>query len=180
VAAKHHDEQLKDLAIGPVVSSAHLANSSLPALSEVEFALTMANHAFQRWIVRCTAAAGGPSLSPMEVLIVHLVNHRARPKTLADICLVLNVEDTHLVNYAIKKLVEHGLVEPGRKGKEKTITVTETGRQLCKRYGDVREALVVQSVLQIGHDPAELSRLASLLRAVSGAYDQAARAAASL
>ncbi|AZN72878.1 transcriptional regulator [Georhizobium profundi] len=180
MAAEHYDEQLKDLAIGPVVSSAHLANSSLPALSEVEFALTMANHAFQRWIVRCTAAAGGPSLSPMEVLIVHLVNHRARPKTLADICLVLNVEDTHLVNYAIKKLVEQGLVEPGRKGKEKTITVTEAGRQLCKRYGDVREALVVQSVLQFGHDPAELSRLASLLRAVSGAYDQAARAAASL
>ncbi len=179
MAAEHDDEQLI-AGIGPVVSSAHLANSSLPALSEVEFALTMANHAFQRWIVRCTVAAGGPSLSPLEVLIVHLVNHRARPKTLADICLVLNVEDTHLANYAIKKLVEHGLVEAGRKGKEKTIAVTDKGARLCKRYGEVREALVVQSVTQLGHDPAELSRLAALLRAVSGAYDQAARAAASL
>ena len=34
--------------IGPVVSSAHLAESALPALSEVEFALTMMNNAYQR------------------------------------------------------------------------------------------------------------------------------------
>src|SRR5690606_23771872 len=66
MAAEHDDEQLKAAGVGPVVSSAHLANSSLPALSELEFALTMANHAFQRWIVRCAVAAGGPSLSPLE------------------------------------------------------------------------------------------------------------------
>lgn len=180
MATRHDDEQLAPSLVGPVVSSAHLANSSLPALSEVEFALTMANHAFQRWIVRCTTAAGGPALSPLEVLIVHLVNHRERAKTLADICLVLNIEDTHLANYAIKKLVEHDLVRIGRKGKEKTVAITEKGTALCKRYGEVREALVVQGVRQLGHDPADLSRLAALLRAVSGAYDQAARAAASL
>ena len=180
MASRYDDEQLAALAIGPVVSSAHLANSSLPSLSEVEFALTMANHAFQRWIVRCTVAAGGPPLSPLEVLIVHLVNHRERAKTLADICLVLNVEDTHLVNYAIKKLVEHGLVQIGRKGKEKTVSITEQGATLCTRYRDVREALVVQGVHQLGHDPADISHVAALLRALSGAYDQASRAAASL
>jgi predicted MarR family transcription regulator len=153
---------------------------SLPALSELEFALTMANHAFQRWIVRCTVAAGGPSLSPLEVLIVHLVNHRERPKTLADIRIVLNIEDTHLANYAVKKLTEHGLVKAGRKGKEKTIAITDKGTLLCKRYREVREALVVQAAHQLGHDPAEMSRMAAMLRALSGAYDQAARAAASL
>lgn len=180
MASRHDDEQLNPVAIGPVVSSAHLANSTLPALSEVEFALSMANHAFQRWIVRCTVAAGGPPLSPLEVLIVHLVNHRERAKTLADICLVLNIEDTHLANYAIKKLVEHGLVSVGRKGKEKTVTITDKGATLCTRYRDVREALVVQGVHQLGHDPADISHVAALLRALSGAYDQAARAAASL
>ena len=180
MAARHDDEQLIAAKIGPVVSSAHLANSSLPALSEIEFALTMANHSFQRWVVRCTVAAGGPTLSPLEVLIVHLVNHRKRAKTLADICLVLNIEDTHLANYAIKKLVEHGLVAVGRKGKEKTVTITDRGAALCKRYGEVREALVVRGMSQLGHDPAEISRVAALLRAASGAYDQAARAAASL
>jgi predicted MarR family transcription regulator len=166
--------------IGPVVSSAHLARSSLPALSEVEFALTMANHAFQRWMVRCMTAAGLPGLSPLEVLIVHLVNHRERAKTLADICLVLNVEDTHLANYAIKKLAAQGLVKTARKGKEKTVAITPKGTQLCTRYGEIREALVVRAARQMGHDPADISRMAALLRTLSGAYDQAARAAAAL
>jgi predicted MarR family transcription regulator len=180
MAAQHDDEPISSFDVGPVVSSAHLANSSLPALSEVEFALTMANNAFQRWIVRCMVAAGGPTMSPLEVLIVHLVNHRERAKTLADICLVLNIEDTHLANYAIKKLVEHGLVKAGRKGKEKTIAITEKGTALCKRYGEVREALVVRAARQLGHDPADISRMAALMRTLSGAYDQASRAAASL
>ena len=166
--------------IGPVVSSAHLAGSGMPALSEMEFALTMSNHAFQRWIMRCMAAAGMPGLSPLEVLIVHLVHHRARPKTLADICLVLNVEDTHLVNYAVRKLEGHGLVKAGRSGKEKTVAITEAGAALCARYTEVREALLVRSVRQLGFDQEDLSRLAALLRALSGYYDQATRAAAAL
>ena len=166
------------MSIGPVVSSAHLAHSALPALSEVEFALTMSNHAFQRWMVRCMTAAGGPAMSPLEVLIVHLVNHRERPKTLADICLVLNIEDTHLANYAIRKLTGHGLVTQGRKGKEKTIAITPAGSALCTRYAEMREALVVQAAQHAGIDPAELSRLAAMLRLLSGSYDQAARAAA--
>ncbi len=166
--------------IGPVVSSAHLAATALPALSEVEFALTMANHAFHRWMVRCMTAAGLPGLSPLEILIVHLVTHRDRPKTLADICLVLNIEDTHLANYAIKKLASHDLVRTGRAGKEKTVAITPAGAAFCKRYASIREALVVQAVARMGHDPEELSRLAAVLRNLSGSYDQAARAAAAL
>ena len=166
--------------VGPVVSSAHLANSKVPELSEVEFALTMANHAFQRWITRCMTAAGAPGMAPLEVLILHLVNHRDRPKTLADIRLVLHVEDTHLVSYAVRKLSERGLVETGREGKEKTVKITEDGTTLCMRYAEVREALLVEGIAASGLDPAEMSRLAALLRAISGSYDQAARAATTL
>lgn len=180
MAAAHDDDELRRQTVGPVVSSAHLARSALPELSELEFALTMANHAFQRWIMRCATAAGGPPMSALEVLILHLVNHRGRAKTLADICLVLNVEDTHLANYAIKKLAEQKLVVQGRIGKEKTVQITDEGEALCLRYREVREALVVQSSRQMGLDPVEISRLSTLLRAMSGAYDQASRSAASL
>ena len=168
------------VSLGPVVSSAHLANSGLPELSEMEFALTMANHAFQRWMVRCMTAAGMPGLTPLEILIVHLVHHRERAKSLADICLVLNIEDTHLVNYAVKKLEKQELVKAGRSGKEKTVAITAAGQDYCAQYGRVREALLVRSVQQMGVDRAELSRLAALLRALSGGYDQAARAAAAI
>jgi len=184
MAAEHDAEPLNPLSgvggVGPVVSSAHLARSSLPALSEVEFALTMAGNAFSRWTVRCMAAAGAPGLSPLEVLVVHLVNHRERPKSLADICLMLNIEDTHLVNYAIKKLVSQKLVRAGRKGKEKTVEITPEGMALCTRYAEIREALVVRAARQMGHDPQDISRMAALMRTLSGAYDQAARAAAAM
>jgi len=166
--------------IGPVVSSAHLADSALPALSEVEFAVTMMNNAYHRWMVRCMTAAGGPSMSPLEVLILHLVHHRGRAKTLAEVCLILNVEDTHLANYAIRKLTRAGLLKTGRKGKEKTIEITAEGADLCARYREVREALLVRAARQLGRDPEDISRVASLLRALSGSYDQAARAAAAL
>ena len=166
--------------IGPVVSSAHLADSALPPLSEVEFAVTMMNHAYHRWMVRCMTAAGGPAMAPLEVLILHLVHHKGRAKTLADVCLILNIEDTHLANYAIKKLTQAGLLKAGKKGKEKTVEITEEGAALCTRYREVREALLVRAARQLGHDLQDISRVASLLRALSGSYDQAARAAAAL
>jgi predicted MarR family transcription regulator len=166
--------------IGPVVSAAHLASGALPALSELEFALNVTTNAYQRWMVRCATAAGTPGLTAMDVLVLHAATHRGRDKTLADLCLVMNVEDTHIVNYSIKKLAGMGLVRTGRRGKEKTVAATPKGEEACARYREIREALLVESVIALGLEPAEISRLAGLLRAVSGQYDQAARSAASL
>jgi predicted MarR family transcription regulator len=166
--------------LGPIVSSGHLASGALPSLSEFEFGMTMLNHAFHRWMVRCMAAAGIPDLSPFDVLVLHNVNHRNKPKRLADICLVLNVEDTHVVNYSLKKLEKLRLIKGGKAGKEKVVTVTAAGQQACEKYRTVREELLVQSVLGTTIDAKKLSAFAAELRSLSGHYDQAARAAASL
>jgi len=166
--------------IGPVVSASHLASGAMPAMSEMEFALTVVNNAFSRWMVRCTTAIGIPGLAPVDVLILHSVNHREREKTLADICLVLNIEDTHVVTYAVKKLISLDLVKSGKRGKEKTVSITKEGADACTRYRDVREALLISSIKSMGLDESEVSRVAALLRALSGQYDQAARGAASL
>lgn len=166
---------------GPIVSSAHLADGGAPHLSEFEYGLIVAGHAFDRWILRCMAAAGYPELGRLDVLVLHTVNHRAREKRLADICFVLNVEDTHLVNYALKKLVKAGLVAAGKRGKETAFRTTAQGEEACARYRDVREACLVETVRALGpYDEVEIELLSRLLRALSGFYDQAARAAASL
>jgi predicted MarR family transcription regulator len=166
--------------LGPIVSSGHLASGALPALSEFEFGMIMTVHAFNRWMVRCMAAAGVPDLSPLDVLVLHNVNHRAKPKRLADICLVLNIEDTHTVNYALKKLEGLGLIQSGKAGKEKIVSVTPAGEAACQRYRQVREALLVKAVKAGGVLPEHLSEIAAEMRALSGHYDQAARTAASL
>lgn len=166
--------------IGPVVAAAHLADGAMPALSELEFALTVLSNGFQRWTVRCMAAAGLPGLAPIDVLILHASTHRGREKTLSDLCMMYNIEDTHVVAYALKKLEGLGLLKTGRRGKEKTVAVTKAGADACSRYREVREALLVASVKALNFDDAEVSRIAALMRALSGQYDQAARAAASL
>lgn len=166
--------------LGPIVSSGHLAAGGMPALSEIEFAMVMYSHAFQRWVVRCMAASGVPDLSVLDILVLHNVNHRGKPKTLSDICLVLNIEDTHTVAYALKKLERLKLVKSGRRGKEKLSQITPAGEAACRRYAEVRETLLVDSVLSTGVEAQALSDIARRIRSLSGHYDQAARAAASL
>src|SRR5579862_5764937 len=166
--------------IGPIVSSAHLAEGASPALSEFEFGLILASHAFLRWTVRGMAAAGFPDLSPTDVMVLHSVNHRDRRKRQADICLVLNIEDTHLVAYAIKKLERLGLVKSEILAKEKFVAATERGEAACRAYREIREALLVEPVKAMGFEEGRLSKLGARLRALSGHYDQAARSAASL
>ncbi|HEX7752876.1 MAG TPA: winged helix DNA-binding protein [Novosphingobium sp.] len=162
-----------------IVSSAHLAEGASPALSELEFSITLVANAFNRWIVRCAAAAGA-QLAPLEILILHSVRHRDRPKKFMDVMLVLHIEDTHLANYAVRKLVAAGLVTTRRLGKEKVIEVTPEGVAFCDRYRDAREALLVQSVKAGGLSEEALSLTAAQLRMLSGDYNQAARAAATL
>jgi predicted MarR family transcription regulator len=173
-------KQRPDIALGPIVSSAHLASGAMPALSELEFGMILLDHAFERWMVRCMAAAGVPELSPLDVLVLHTIAHRARPKRVADICLVLNIEDTHLVTYSLKKLDAHKLLISAKRGSEKTVGLTAKGGEVVQRYRKIREALLVKSVKSAGMDEERLSEIAALMRALSGHYDQAARAAASL
>lgn len=170
----------ENAAIGPIVSSSHLASGAMPALSEMEYALTVAGHAFSRWMVRCMSAAGLSGLTPLEVQILHSINHRDREKTLGDLCTMLNIEDTHLVSYALKKLVSLGLVIVGKRGKEKTVCIAQDGADACARYKEVREALLVSSIEAMGLEEKDVSAIAHMLRALSGQYDQAARGAASL
>lgn len=164
----------------PIVSSAHLVSEHSAEMSEFEFGLIVAGNAFHRWIVHCMTAAGLRDLTPLDVLVLHHVTHRARDKRLADICFIMNIEDTHLVNYSLKKLQSSGVVQSNKSGKEVTYSSTELGMQHVQRYREVREKCLIEAL----HADASLNRdigeLARLLRVLSGVYDQAARAAASM
>lgn len=161
-----------------IVSSAHLVSPRSVELSEFEFGLIVAWNAFGRWAVRCMAAAGYPELTITDVLVLHHVVHRARNKKLADICFVLNYEDTHVVAYSLKKLLAAGLVQTTRQGKEVLYSPTTAGETAAVQYRSVREDCLVKSLdTELNPDIGELARL---LRAMSGLYDQAARAASSL
>ncbi len=165
---------------GPrIVSSQHLADSGMAELSEYEFGLMIAYNAFTRWVQRCMAAAGHPELSVLESLVLHHINHRDREKRLSDICFLLNIEDPHTVNYALKKLRKVGLVDSVKRGKEVFYSTSETGREVCDVYAEIRRTCLTSSFSQLPEELQQISDMAALLRRTSGQYDQASRAAAS-
>ena len=164
----------------PIVSSAHLVSPDSAQMSEFEFGLIVAGNAFHRWVVHCMSAAGLTDLTPLDVLVLHHVTHRARDKRLADICFIMNIEDTHLVNYALKKLLGLGVVASSKNGKDVTYAATDKGQQLVQRYREIREACLISALKADESLNRDIGDLARLLRVLSGMYDQAARSAASL
>ena len=163
----------------PIVSSDHLISESGPEQSELEYGLIIANNAFKRWIIHCVNASGanGLNLNATDVLVLHNVFHRKRAKRVADICFTLDIEDTHLVAYALRKLRKLELLDSEKHGKEVFFTTTKRGQELCERYAEVRNHCLIES---LNVDNKELGEVARVLRVLSGLYDQAARAATSL
>ena len=164
----------------PIVSSAHLVSPQSAEMSEFEFGLIVAGNAFHRWIVHCMSAAGLKDLTPLDVMVLHHVTHRARDKRLADICFIMNVEDTHLINYSLKKLQGLGVLASQKNGKEVTYAATDLGRQFVERYREIRESCLIDALNVDDALNRDIGELARLLRLLSGIYDQAARSAASL
>ena len=161
-----------------IVSSSHLVSPRSRELSELEFGLIVSWNAFSRWAVRCMAAAGCPDLTITDVLLLHHVQHRARNKKLADICFVLNYEDTHVVAYSLKKLVAAGLVKTEKQSKEVFYSPTPQGEAFVQQYRGVRDECLVKNLdTELNADIGELARL---LRTMSGLYDQAARSASAM
>ena len=163
-----------------IVSSEHLASPENWPLSEVEYGMTIVYNAFSQWMVRCASASGIGELAVLDILILHNINHRGREKRLNDIAFMLNIIDTHTVNYAIKKLLKLELVVGSKRGKEIFYATSDKGRAACEEYGRVREQCLLDGLKLLDVDADELVKLAATLRSMSGLYDQASRAAASL
>ena len=173
-----------------IVSSSHLVSEKAAELSDIEYGLIVGWNAFGKWMVKAMATAvadagvmvtGGTDLAVLDILCLHSVNHRERPKKLGDICFKLNVEDSHTVNYALKKLIKMKLVSSEKHGKEVFYATTASGVDLCFKYRAVREACLVNCFADFDRGKgAELSEVARQLRLLSGLYDQAARSATNL
>jgi predicted MarR family transcription regulator len=149
------------------------------ALQEVELAALSVNHAFHRWIMNSMSVAQLAHLSVADVLVLHQINHRASHKRLADICFILNIEDTRVVAYSLRKLIGIGVVQAERQGKDVTYSATALGDEYLRRYREIREHCLISSIDKLELHPAVLEELAQFLRKMSGLYDQAARAASS-
>jgi predicted MarR family transcription regulator len=145
-------------------------------LSEFEYSLIVGSAAFSRWVERCMVVAGTSGLATQDILILHAVNHRARGRKLSDICMVMHIEDPHVVSYALKKLLAHGLVGFEKRGRERYYATTVRGDGVCNQYRKTRDRMLVDIFAKVAiHDDSRAA--ADFLRTMTALYDQAARLA---
>ena len=163
----------------PIVSSSHLVTSESASLSEFEYALTMVNNAFHRWMLSSAQACELDNMSPLDILVIHNIHHRNRAKRITDIAFTLNIDDTHNVSYSVRKLTKRSLVSYQRKGKDTYYSVTEEGKNFCLEYAKIREECLIKALEQMNIDDS-LGEIAKTMRTLSGFYEQASRAASSL
>ena len=163
----------------PIVSSSHLVTNESASLSEFEYALTMVNNAFHRWMLSSAQACELDNMSPLDILVIHNIHHRNRAKRITDIAFTLNIDDTHNVSYSVRKLTKRSLVSYQRKGKDTYYSVTDEGKNFCQEYAKIREECLIKALEQMNIDDS-LGEIAKTMRTLSGFYEQASRAASSL
>ncbi len=152
-------------------------SSQSSRLSDLEFSMIVSINGFWSWVSHCAEAAGGRGMGPLDVLVLHAINQRARNKRLADICLVLNVEDTHTVAYSLKKLEEYGYATHKQDGRDRIYESSPDGDAFCARYLEVREKSLVESLRTDEVDFARLDEAAKTLNRMARYYSHASRAA---
>ena len=154
-------------------------NSDNPGkiLSDWEFAHITFSFGFVRWVEKCMEATGLRGLTALDVLVLHAVNLRARRRRVSEISMVLNVDDSHLVAYSLKKLVAAKLVQTVRDRRESRYETTPYGDEACKAYMSIRQKFLVPMVNMVANVANEMGHMATVVTILTGIYDQAARQA---
>lgn len=146
-------------------------------LSHFEYALLTLMHGFQAWSEACMDAAGFRGLQALDILTLHAVNHRARARRQADICMVLNIDEPHRVAYALKKLVAAGLVDATLIGRQRHFETTAQGEAACLAYRRIRESFLVPQLAWVASREGALAEAAGLLNTMTALYGQSGRLA---
>jgi predicted MarR family transcription regulator len=144
-------------------------------LSDMEFAFFTLMYGFQTWVETCMNAADVRGLKSTDILVLHAVNHRARGRRQSEICMVLNIEDTHLVAYALKKLMAADLVRAIADGRERHYETTAKGEAACLAYRRIREEFLVPNLSWVASRDGILRETAGFLKTMTAVYSQAGR-----
>ena len=147
-------------------------------LSELELALTILWNSVRRWLSQRSQARPTTGLADLDVFLLHLLVYRNKQLRATDLAFALSIDDMHVVSYSLKKLARLGMISSARIGKEVFYEPTQQGRQHYLDFLEDREQYLEPAMTLIAHDH-DLKSLTTLLRALSGVYEQAARSAAS-
>lgn len=158
----------------------HLANSPIEReLAEFELALICLAESFYR-LMREHLSADLKNNVPSgeDNVILQAIYTRRQPKSVSDLCRLLNRDDTANVQYSLRKLRTAGLIsklsEKSRKGT--LYQITAEGAALAERFVVFRRELIVDTLArQLGGSGEQLHRASQLSALLTGIYDNASR-----
>lgn len=147
-------------------------------LSELELTLTVLWNSVSRWMGQRNTSSVVTGLSDLDVFLLHLLVYRNKPMRGTDMAFALAIDDMHLVSYSLKKLTKLGVTSSERIGKEVFYQATRKGKEHYLEFLDDRRRYL-EPAMKFISDSSDFESLNTSLRALSGAYEQAARSAAS-
>lgn len=148
-------------------------------LSELEITLTVLWNSVRRWMSQRSNSSAINGLTDLDVFLLHLLVYRNMQLKSTDLAFALSIDDLHLVSYSLKKLARSKLVTSEKIGKEVFYSATKSGEQHYIDFQNDRKKFLEPALKFISHTDYDMETLNSILRALSGAYEQAARSAAS-
>ena len=94
----------------------HLAEDSVGvAMTDLEYAILRVFEAFGRWQSECLTAVSGARITGPENVLLHVIGMKGRAKTIHDVMLLTNRQDTQNVQYGLRKLIQtHQTIARGR------------------------------------------------------------------
>lgn len=149
-------------------------------LTEFEFSLERIVQAFYRWKSECLAAVAGGAFSGHDTAVLNVIRMKEQPKRLSEIARLLNRGDTSNIQYALRKLLNAGLIEMVEGGARKTATyrVTKAGHDVTEAYARLRRETLIALTGAIGDHAQSFADTGRFLDIMAGMYDQAAGKAA--
>ena len=125
----------------------HLAEDSIGvAMTDLEYAILRVFEAFGRWQSECLTAVSGAKMTGPENVLLHVIGMKGRAKTIHDVMLLTNRQDTQNVQYGLRKLIKLGFVK--KQGTARAgifYQTTEKGNKICKDYADLRAKLLLRA-----------------------------------
>lgn len=159
----------------------HLATDAFEVgLAELEFSIFRVAAAFERWQSDCLGCCFGQSFSGTDTAVLHVIRMHERPKSISEICRLLNRDDQSNLQYGVRKLLKAGLIEKTQDATSKrdvTYRVSQLGAQVTDNYARFRKELLLTMTRQTA-GASNFDAVANTLNLMSAMYDQASCVAA--
>ena len=149
------------------------------SIARLELAMFSIFESIERWEKECISAAQpGLSIAGSDSSLLHVIRMYDRPKGISEIAQFLNRDDIANIQYTIRKLQKMDLIQKSNgSGSRKDVTyeVTEQGRLLTEKFGQIRRKVLLGTYEKAGFTQERIDEIGDWIVLLIGMYESAGR-----